>query len=234
MNGQTDGRADGQTDRVPLPTRRWGVPRVVLSDASCPSVRLPVCPSVRLCVLLLLGLSLTPACRDDAVRPTTTLTAADSADQILEGMDFNMSTDGVRRTRVIADTAYLYESTQLARLKVVKVTFFDASGIETSTVTSDSGMYQTRDGSMEAWGHVVGTTPDGKRLTTEQLRYDARRHEISSTRPFLFVKPDQRLEGDGFTSDPEFGNVRALRPKARQLPGQGDSVRGGFLLPGQQ
>lgn len=199
--------------------------RVVSRHSALPPFRL---------VAVFLAVALSPACRDDGVRPTTTVTAADSADQILEGMDFNLTTDGVRRTRVLADTAYLYEATQLARLKVVKVTFFDASGIERSTVTSDSGLYQTRDGSMEAWGHVVGTTPDGKRLSTEQLRYDARKHEISSTRPFIFDKPLQHLEGNGFTSDPEFANVRAGQPKAHQLPGQGDSTRGGFLLPGQQ
>jgi LPS export ABC transporter protein LptC len=197
-----------------------------------------VCPSARLSVFLLAAaLSLSPACRDDGVRPTTTATAADSADQILEGMDFNLTTEGVRRTRVLADTAYLYEATQLARLKIVRVTFFDANGVERSSVTSDSGLYQTRDGSMEAWGHVVGTTPDGKRLQTEQLRYDARKHEISSTRPFTFDKPGepgQHLTGNGFTSDPEFANVRASQPTGRQLPGQRDTTRGGFLLPGQQ
>lgn len=167
------------------------------------------------------------------MRPTQTATAADTADQVLEEMDFNLTTDGVRRTRVVADTAFVYEATQLARLKKVKVTFYDLNGTERSTVVGDSGLYQTRDGSMDAWGHVVGTTPDGKKLTTEQLRYDARKHEISSTKYFQFDKPGQHLEGNGFTSDPEFANVRAGQPKAHQLPGQGDSAKG-FLLPGQQ
>lgn len=186
-------------------------------------------------VAVLLALLLSPSCRDDGVRPTTTATAADSADQILEAMDFNLTTDGVRRTRVVADTAYVYESTQLARLKVVKVTFFDLNGIERSTVVADSGLYQTRDGSMDAWGHVVGTTPDGKTLRTDQLRYDARKHEISSTMPFIFDKPGepgQHLQGNGFTSDPEFANVRAGQPKGREVPGA--QPGGGFLLPGQQ
>ena len=185
---------------------------------------------------LILALGAAFGCRDDAIRPQTTATAADSADQNLEGMDFNLTTEGVRRTKVLADTAYLYEATQLARLKIVRVTFYDASGVERSSVTGDSGLYQTRDGSMEAWGHVVGTTPDGKLLKTEQLRYDARKHEISSTKPFTFDKPGepgQHMTGNGFTSDPEFANVRASQPTARQLPGQRDSTRG-FLLPGQQ
>ena len=180
------------------------------------------------------GFAAVVACRDEGVRPTTTVTAADSADQILETMDFNLTTDGVRRTKVVADTAYLYEATQLARLKKVKVTFYDASGVERSTVVGDSGLYQTRDGSMEAWGNVVGTTPDGKKLRTEQLRYDARKHEISSDTPFIFDKPGvpgQHLTGNAFVSDPEFANVRATQPKGREVSGQ---PGGGFLLPGQQ
>lgn len=180
------------------------------------------------------GMAVVAACRDDGVRPTTTATAADSADQILETMDFNLTTDGVRRTRVIADTAYLYEPTQLARLKKVKVTFYDVAGVERSTVVGDSGLYHTRDGSMEAWGHVVGTTPDGKKLQTEQLRYDSRKHEISSDTPFIFDKPGdpgQHLTGNGFVSDPEFANVRATQPKGREIPGQSG---GSFVLPGQQ
>jgi LPS export ABC transporter protein LptC len=172
------------------------------------------------------------ACRDDAVRPTTMVTAADSADQILEGMDHLITMEGVRRTRVMADTAYIYETTQLTRMKQVRATFYDLNGVETSTVTGDSGLYQMRDGSMQAWGHVVGTTPDGKKLETEELKYDAKRHEISSTKPFVFDKPGQHLEGNGFTSDPNFANVRAGQPKARQLPGQ--KTGGGILLPGQQ
>ncbi|MFN8650850.1 MAG: LPS export ABC transporter periplasmic protein LptC [Gemmatimonadales bacterium] len=180
-------------------------------------------------------LALVVACRDDGVRPTQTATAADSADQILEKMEFNLTSDGVRRTRVIADTAYVYETTQLARLKKVKVTFFDVSGVERSTVVGDSGLYQMREGSMDAWGHVVGTTPDGKKLLTEELRYDSRKHEISSETPFTFDKPGdpgQHLTGNAFVSDPEFANVRASQPKGREVPGQNGG--GGFLLPGQQ
>jgi LPS export ABC transporter protein LptC len=197
--------------------------------------RLPACPPFRRWIgLLIFTGTVLCACRDDGVRPTTTVTAADSADQVLEGMEYLITNDGVRRTRVEADTAYVYEATQLARLKQVKVTFYSVTGVETSSVSADSGRYQMRDGSMEAWGHVVGTTPDGKRLKTEQLRYDAQKHEVSSILPFTFDKPGkpgQHLEGNGFTSDPDFANVTAGQPKGRELPGQGG---GGFLLPGQQ
>lgn len=168
----------------------------------------------------------------DTVRPTNTLTAADSADQILVGMEHLITTAGVRRTRVLADTAYVYEASQLLRLKVVKVTFLNESGLETSTVVSDSGLYHTRDGSMSAFGNVFASTPDGRRLRSEELVYDARTEEISSSLPYTYDRGDQHYEGNGFTSDPDFRNV-----KTRQLRGGAtgaDSAKsGGFLLPGQ-
>lgn len=173
------------------------------------------------------------ACREDAVRPPLTASAADSADQVLEGMEHFITNDGVRRTRVLADTAYLYEATQLARLKQVRVTFYDATGNETSTVVGDSGLYQTRDGSMSAWGHVVATTPDKRVLKSEELKYDSRRQKISSDKPFVYDRPGERMTGDAFTSDPDFKNIQAVRPKGGQTGAPGDSSSGGFLLPGQ-
>jgi LPS export ABC transporter protein LptC len=168
-------------------------------------------------------------CQEDAVRPPVTTIAADTADQVLEGMEHLITMDGVRRTRVIADTAYLYEATQQSRLKTVKVTFYDGSGNETSTVTSDSGLYQMRDGSMIAWGHVVAVTPDNRRLTSDELKYDARAKQISSDKPFAYDRGDQHLEGNGFTSDPDFRNVVTRQPRGGQRPG----AAGGGLLPGQ-
>lgn len=183
-------------------------------------------------VLALAGLvAMAAACSDEGVKPTVTVTAADTADQVLFKMEHLITTDGVRRTRVVSDTAYIYEPTQLSRLKQVTVTFFDASGFERSSVTADSGLYHMRDGSMTAWGHVVGSTPDGRRLTSEELRYDARTREISSSRPFVFDRPGHHLEGNGFVSDPDFANIRAQQPHGGQT--QRDSAPGGFILPGQ-
>ncbi len=169
------------------------------------------------------------ACQDDAIRPPISAVAPDSADQVLEGMEHLITTDGVRRTRVIADTAFLYESTNLARLKVVKVTFYDANGNERSTVTSDSGLYHMRDGSMSAWGHVVAVTPDNRRLQSAELKYDSRSKQISSDKPFVYDRADQHLEGNGFTSDPDFRNVVTRQPRGGERRGGGAAG----VLPGQ-
>jgi LPS export ABC transporter protein LptC len=180
-------------------------------------------------VVLLLACAFLSGCKEDAIRPPATVSAADTADQVLEGMEHLITTDGVRRTKVVADTAYLYDATNLARLKVVTVTFYDAIGNETSTVKSDSGLYQMRDGSMNAWGNVVATTPDGRTLRSAELKYDARTKQIASDKPFTYDRADTHLAGNGFTSDPDFRNVVTQQPRGGQ---RGDAAGGG-LLPGQ-
>ncbi len=182
--------------------------------------------------VLLVALALA-GCQEDAVRPTATVTAADTADQVLFEMEHLITNNGVRRTKVLADTAYIYEPTQLARLKTVTVSFYDALGNESSTIKADSGTYQMRDGSMQSWGDVLATTPDGRRLRSEELKYDSRQHRISSDRPFTYDRADQHLEGNGFTSDPDFRNVVAQQPRGGQAGGRDSAPAGSFRLPGQ-
>jgi hypothetical protein len=80
---------------------------------------------------------------------------------------------------------------------------------------------------MEARGNVVVVTEDGRRLTTEQLRYDQIRNEISSDSAFVLTEPGRRLEGVGFTSDPNMNNVRVHR----LIEGQGAVSTGDLGAP---
>ncbi|HSR92444.1 MAG TPA: LPS export ABC transporter periplasmic protein LptC [Gemmatimonadales bacterium] len=172
-------------------------------------------------------------CQEEVVRPSVTLEAADTADQVLYGMEHYVTDQGLRRSLVEADTAYVYQNTQMVEMRGVKVTFYSPSGEITSTVTGDSGTYLTRDGSMSARGNVVAVTPDGRTLRSQELKYDSRSQKISSDKPFVYDRADQHLEGNGFTSDPDFRNVVTKQPRGGQRPNAkpGDST--GFLLPGQ-
>lgn len=145
--------------------------------------------------------------------PPTIASASDTADQILFGLNTFITVDGVKRVRVEADRAYFYESSQTSELFEVTVTFFSPQGIQTSKLTSDEGTYFWRTSNMEARGDVEANTPDGRRLTTSILRYDSSRDEIEGPAFFRFTAPDRTLEGDGFTSDPDFRNVVTSRPR---------------------
>jgi LPS export ABC transporter protein LptC len=192
----------------------------IIPRSACPPVRL----SALAAILLLTGALL--ACEDSGVRPTTTIQAPDSADQVLEGFSHYVTNEGIRRSLVQADTAYFYEATQITNLVNVKATFYDLKGVESSTLTAKTGLYRWQDGSMEANGNVVVVSPDGRRLATQRLRYDNATNQISTDRQFSFDRGDEHLEGNSFRSDPDFKNVVTDRP--RGIAGDG------MLLPGQQ
>jgi LPS export ABC transporter protein LptC len=146
-------------------------------------------------------------------QPPTTTTAADSADQIGFGLFHYMTADGVRRLRLEADSAYMYETAQRHRLFGIRVTFYGPEGRETSTLTALEGQYDWRTGDMEARGDVVVVSPDNRRLETTVLKYERSADRIVGPEPFVWITPDQRVEGDAFTSDPELRNVQTTRAR---------------------
>jgi LPS export ABC transporter protein LptC len=175
------------------------------------------------CYVVLCGVAVLAAC-DSGIRPTATITAADTADQVLTNMSHYVTTAGIQRAHVRADTAYFYSPTQTAELRAVHITFYDPRGAETSTLTAREGTYHWRPGDMEARGNVVVVRTDGATLRTDVLRYSQGKNQVSSDKPFVFDEPNRHIVGEGFTSDPDFKVVTATRPKG---------TGGQFTLPNQ-
>ena len=163
-----------------------------------------------LCLALLAGCS-------GPERPPTAASPADTADQVIFGLKHQLTNDGVLRTRVEAETAYFYQASQKALMRRIKVTFYSQEGKVTSTLTAEGGLYEWRTGNMEARGHVVAVTPDNRHLTTSVLSYDRQTGSIVGPEAFVFDSPERHLEGEGFTSDPDFKNVLTQRPKRGTL-----------------
>lgn len=151
----------------------------------------------------------------ETAQPPVSVTQVDSADQIMFGMRVNVTHEGVRQAQIEADTAYQYEGRQVTELRGVTVHFYSSTGVRTSTLTADEGTFWWRSEDMEARGHVFSVTPDNRRLTTEILRYRKVDNQLVGDRPFVYVDGDQRLEGESFTSDPDFRNVRSRRPRGQ-------------------
>lgn len=153
------------------------------------------------------------ACGGDGTAPprVTGSPMADSADQMMFGISTLLTNRGVLNAELESDTAFFFDENTRIELRVVKLTFYTRTGERNSVLTSREGTYNTRRSRMEARGNVVVVSEDGRRLTTEQLRYDQIRNEISSDSAFVLTEPGRRLEGVGFTSDPNMNNVRVNR-----------------------
>lgn len=166
------------------------------------------------------------ACQDDGVRPTAVVQASDTADQVIDGFDHYVTRAGIRRSHVIADTAWFFEATQTTLLANPRMTFYDEQGVEASTLVAKRGNYKWASGAMDATGDVVMRATDGRTLRSQFLRYDAEAKQISTDRPFTFDDKEKHIEGNYFRSDTEFRNITAGQPR-----GTSDE---GMLLPGEE
>lgn len=134
---------------------------------------------------------------------------ADSAEQVLYGVTAPLTAMGVNKGSLRSDSAFFFEDGTRMELFGVHVTFYDQLGRQDGELTSRRATYHTTRGVMEAREDVVVTNEEGRRLTTPQLRYLANEDQVSSDSAFVVTSPDgERLEGIGFTSDPNLEVVR--------------------------
>jgi LPS export ABC transporter protein LptC len=163
--------------------------------------------------LFLLSLCLLGACNNSKTQPPNAAHSplADSADQVMFTARFNLTDHGLMRAQLQADRAYFFDESTRAELEKVNTTFFSAGGEKEATLTAKRGSYSSRGGGMIARGNVVVISETGRRLTTEELRYDPAANEVASDSAFVLTEPGRRLEGIGFRADPNMNNVRVLK-----------------------
>jgi LPS export ABC transporter protein LptC len=165
-------------------------------------------------------------CNEPTARPGTLNLAADTADQTLEHVRHYITRDGVQKSLIEADTAYFYEGSKSFELRVVTVTFFGETGDTSSILTAREATYRSMTGAMEGRGNVVVRSADGTRtLRSEKLDYDPGKNEISTDQHYVYDQGSNHLEGDSFTSDPNFQRVTTVKPRGRAAEG--------VVLPGQ-
>jgi LPS export ABC transporter protein LptC len=95
------------------------------------------------------------------------------ADRVMIDMEHFASQNAIRRARLHADTALVFEDSAAIQLRGMQVSVFDAAGASSGTVTANGGSINTRTDAMIARGNVVLTTVnEGRTITTEELHYD--------------------------------------------------------------
>ena len=152
------------------------------------------------------------ACSDTTPPPVQSADPmADSADQVMFGVRHFLTKGGVRQAQLLSDTALMFDEGTRILLRKVRLTFYTPQGTENAVLVGRRGRYNTREQVMEATGNVVVTTTDGRRLETQQLKFDQARNEISSDSAYVATEGGRRQAGIGFRSDPNMNNVQCLR-----------------------
>jgi LPS export ABC transporter protein LptC len=145
---------------------------------------------------------------DKGATPTAQTTMSDSAEQVVFGVQHSLVEGGVRKAALSSDSALIFDSQTRFELRgSVKLLILDSVGIAQATLTARQATYSTSRKSMVAYGNVVVTTTDGKRLDTEHLVYDQITNKIRSDSAFVIVEPTRRTQGRSFSSDPKMANL---------------------------
>jgi LPS export ABC transporter protein LptC len=167
------------------------------------------------------------ACRDTKA-PTLPARGAipDSAEQVMFGLRHALTTAGVRRAQLHADTAFFYDEGNRIDLRVVRTTFYTAAGDSDAVMTGRRGVYDVRQQRLEGRGDVQIKTVAGRRLASQHLIYDKIVNQVSSDSAFTFNEPGRTLAGVGFRSDPQLRNLQVFSgAKGRAVIGAGGATR---------
>jgi LPS export ABC transporter protein LptC len=163
-------------------------------------------------VFLLPLLVLLGAC-DESTAPPTGDYESLPADQVVMGVDYLFTSEGVRRAQLLTDTAYMFEDSAATHLRGVTLEMYDNEGTLTSTLTSDSGEYDVDTQKTVARGNVVLVIPDpeGRTIWTEELHYDPTTKRVWSDVPSrMLMNSGEDFHVQSFTADDQFQNVQTV------------------------
>lgn len=141
------------------------------------------------------------------------------ANQVVIGLEHYMTSEGIRRAYLVADTAFFLEEESTVELRIVLVTFYDRMGQVTSILTSREATYDWDTGDMVAEKDVVVLNPhEGRRIETSIMSYDRAEDRIWSDAPTKMFEADGTVvEGTAFQSGPglaevELESARLVKP----------------------
>jgi LPS export ABC transporter protein LptC len=160
-------------------------------------------------------------------------------DSIMENAIITMTSAGLRRAVVIADTLYIFEKEDSSTAVVLKIDFYSDSGLYQSTLIADRGLVRQKQESFSVWGDVV-VYNDSSRLNSQSLNWDAKRNLITTNDFVHFERRNDIITGYGLEADSRLENVRILRdvkgritdvPQSQEELDSLDKAEGGNQVP---
>ncbi|MDB4874100.1 MAG: hypothetical protein JWM41_546 [Gemmatimonadetes bacterium] len=152
------------------------------------------------------------ACRETKAPPVAANPGvADSADQILFKTRYLLSTHGIQRGDLLADTAYLLNDATKLDLRKAHVTFTSETGAPEGTMEANRGVYNTQSQVLEGWGNVIVRLVDGRTLKSPHVTFNQMTHMIVSDTTYSITRTNDTQTGVGFTSNQTFTKFTCLR-----------------------
>jgi LPS export ABC transporter protein LptC len=164
---------------------------------------------VLLVSLVMLGLS---GCEEqsDNNKPVVKSTV-NEPDQVMTNSEIYLTNNGWRAAIVKSDLLKAYTRIDTTLIYGVKVRFFDSAGVQTSTLTADSGKVSQRTNIMSVTGHVKANTKDNRRLVSDSLRWDAKNDKVVTEGHVEVYRENGWLSGEGLETDQRLSKVLIKR-----------------------
>ncbi len=151
------------------------------------------------------------ACKDTTpLASTAAPSAADSADQIFINAHSILTTKGVQRAELIADTAFVMDEGTRFNLRNPHVNFTTETGQPEGTMDAQKGVYNSRTQMLEGWGDAVVKFVDGRKLTSPHVTYNQLTHQISSDTSYTITGPTGTQYGIGLMSIEKNGSFTSF------------------------
>jgi len=129
---------------------------------------------------------------------------------------FTMKKDGRRRAIIAAERMDQYETDDstysvwrtLDDTSRVRSYVFDEQGDSSATILADSVVFYNHKGQFEAYGNVILTTDEGRRLESEHLLWSQGDRAIRTDRFVYITTPTETVRGNGLAAEEDLATYQ--------------------------
>ena len=124
-------------------------------------------------------------------------------------VDMNIIEDGKLILNLKGDYAFTIKQSDLHETRIsgpVLIKIFKENGKLESTVTCDSALYKPDDSEFEMFRNVRVVTEDGRKLSSEYLKWERRVDRVSTPEFVIFISPPDSIAANGFFGDTDLTN----------------------------
>jgi LPS export ABC transporter protein LptC len=131
-------------------------------------------------------------------------------DSILQNATIVITSAGLRKALIVADTLFVFEKEDSTAASKIKVDFYNDQGVYQSTLTAMRGLVRQKQQTFFVWGDVV-VKNDTSKIESQSLQWDAKRNLITTDDFVRFERRNDIISGYGLEADSKLENVRILR-----------------------
>jgi LPS export ABC transporter protein LptC len=124
-------------------------------------------------------------------------------EQVSHAFLLTRSEGGLKQWDLRAVSAEIFEGGDEARLKDLRMDFYDSTGAVSGRLTADKGRVFQKESRMEVEGNVVLDGEDGAQLRTERLSWSESAGRVTTDAYVEIDRAGERLTGYGLEATPD-------------------------------